>query len=67
MFFVEVKYRSSLAQGDGFEYIAYKKQKQMTFAARIWAQNYNWEGDYRLMAAAVSGPDCENIQIIEVD
>lgn len=67
IYFVEVKYRSSLAQGSGFEYVADQKQKQMTFGARVWTQNYDWTGDYRLMAAAVSGPDCENIEIIEID
>lgn len=66
MYFVEVKYRGQSGQGDGFEYIGPKKQRQMDFAARIWCQNFNFEGDYRLMAAAVSGTDCENIQIIEL-
>jgi Holliday junction resolvase-like predicted endonuclease len=63
---VEVKYRSSNAQGSGFEYVAYQKQKQITFAARVWCQAYNWTGDSRLMAAAVSGPNCEDIQIVEL-
>jgi len=39
----------------------------MNFAAAIWNQTFNWNGDCQLMAAAVSGPDCENIQIIELD
>jgi hypothetical protein len=38
----------------------------MNFAAEIYRQTYNWAGDYRLMAAAVSGADCEEIQIIEL-
>lgn len=67
IYFVEVKYRGSQAQGSGFEYIADQKQRQMTFAAQIWCQNYNFGGDYRLMAAAVSGADCEIIEIIELD
>jgi putative endonuclease len=67
VFFVEVKYRSGSAQGGGFDYIANQKLKRMTFAAEVWKQTYRWEDDYRLMAAAVSGPDCENIEIIEVD
>ncbi|HVS78731.1 MAG TPA: hypothetical protein VHD84_00365, partial [Candidatus Saccharimonadales bacterium] len=62
-----VKYRSGAAQGDGFEYIVGRKLQRMNFAANIWCQNYNWRGDYRLMAAAVSGFDCESIEITEVD
>jgi uncharacterized protein (TIGR00252 family) len=67
MYFVEVKYRSSAAQGNGFEYIVGQKLRRMNFAAEIWKQSYNWRGDYRLMAAAVSGHDCEKIEIIELD
>jgi Holliday junction resolvase-like predicted endonuclease len=67
IFFVEVKYRSSVAQGGGFEYITGQKLKRMNFAAEIWKQTFNWNGDYRLMAAAVSGLDCEDIEIIELD
>lgn len=67
VYFAEVKYRSAAAQGDGFEYIASQKLKRMNFAAQIWTQTYNWAGDYRLMAAAVSGLECENIQLIELD
>jgi putative endonuclease len=67
VFFVEVKFRSSTAQGDGFEYIGPQKLHRMNFAAQIWCQKFDWTGDYRLMAAAVSGLDCENISIIEVD
>jgi uncharacterized protein (TIGR00252 family) len=66
MFFIEVKYRASDFQGDGFEYITAKKLHKMNFAAELWKQTYKWTGDYRLMAAAVSGQDCENIQLIEI-
>lgn len=67
VYFVEVKYRSSQAQGGGFEYIASQKLKKMYFAAEIWKQTFSWSGDYRLMAAAVSGADCENIELAEVE
>jgi ribonuclease HII len=67
MYFVEVKYRRQAAQGDGLEYIGPQKLKRMNFAASVWCQNFNWDGDYRLMAAAVSGDNCENIQLIEID
>ena len=67
VYFVEVKYRGSLAQGSGFEYIAHQKLRRMHFGAQIWCQNYNWSGDYRLMAAAVSGADCQNIELVELE
>jgi Holliday junction resolvase-like predicted endonuclease len=67
IYFVEVKYRSSLSQGGGFEYIAAKKLKQMAFAAEVWKQNHNWYGDCRLMAAAVSGVNCEDIELVEIN
>lgn len=67
IYFIEVKYRGSQSQGDGFEYITDKKLKRMNFAAAIWKKQYDWDGDFRLMAAAVSGMNCEDIQIIELD
>lgn len=66
IYFVEVKYRSSRAQGSGLEYIANQKLRQMNFAAEVWRQHFNRSGDYRLMAAAVSGADCENIELVEI-
>jgi len=66
IYFVEVKYRSSTAQGGGFEYIADQKMRRMNFAAEVWRQGYNWNGDYRLMAAAVSGTDCQDIELVEL-
>lgn len=67
IYFVEVKYRRQAVQGDGFEYITDQKLRKMTFGAEIWKRHFNWSGDYRLMAAAVSGPDCRDIHIIELD
>lgn len=67
MYFVEVKYRAGQAQGDGFEYITSQKIHKMAFAAEIWKQSYGWDGDYRLMAAAVTGINCEDIALIELD
>lgn len=66
VYFVEVKYRRQAAQGDGFEYIGPQKMHRMNFAASLWCQNFNWDGDYRLMAAAVSGEDCQQIELIEI-
>ncbi len=64
MYFVEVKYRSNEFQGDGFDYITMAKLRQMQFAADIWVQQHNWQGEYVLSGAAVSGPDFE-IEFIE--
>lgn len=64
--FVEVKYRRQAAQGDGFEYITRQKLHKMNFAADIWRQHYDWNGDYRLMAAAVSGDSSQDIELIEI-
>ncbi len=66
VYFVEVKYRASIAQGAGFEYIGSQKLKKMRFAAEVWIQHFGLSGDYRLMAASVSGPNCEQIEIIEI-
>jgi Holliday junction resolvase-like predicted endonuclease len=66
IYFIEVKYRSSPAQGSGYDYITYHKLNRMDFAARIWVQQHGWDGDYRLMAAAVAGADCQAIDISEI-
>lgn len=58
IYFVEVKYRSSTAQGAGLEYITDKKLAQMHFAAEFWlAQHLQNSGDYRLAALEVTGQD----------
>lgn len=66
VYFVEVKYRGSTVQGEGFEYITPRKLKQIKFAAEIWNSENNWSGDYRLLAASVGGPSAESIEIIEI-
>jgi uncharacterized protein (TIGR00252 family) len=54
--FVEVKYRSSGAQGFGLEYITRGKLAQMHFAAELWlARNPKAAADYRLAALEVTG------------
>ena len=67
VYFVEVKYRSSNSQGDGFEYITGAKLRQMKFAAQLWVQQNDWLGDWRLLAAAVSGDNAEKIEFLEID
>jgi uncharacterized protein (TIGR00252 family) len=66
IYFVEVKYRSSLSQGSGFEYITPKKLNQMRFAAEIWIQQNSWENDYRLAAAELS-EEKGSIKIVELE
>ena len=45
VYFVEVKYRSNITHGEGFDYITAKKQQQMQFAAEVWTQTTGFEGD----------------------
>lgn len=66
IYFVEVKYRAEFTQGEGLEYITAKKLKQINFAAEVWTAEHNWSGDYRLLAASVSGPNAEHIELIEI-
>lgn len=62
--FVEVKYRSNMAQGSGFDYITPAKLRKMDLAARSWVEINGWSGEYVLSAAEVSGHDFE-IELIE--
>ena len=66
IYFVEVKYRASATQGSGFEHITSQKLNQIKFAARVWCQNNDWEGDYRLLGAEVTGLEFENINVLEL-
>ena len=67
IYFVEVKYRASAEQGTGLEYITPQKMSQIKFATQVWCQNNDWEGDYRLLGAEVSGLNFENIDLVEID
>jgi putative endonuclease len=53
--FVEVKYRATTRQGDGFDYITDAKLRHMIRAAEIWVAVHNWQGEYTLLAASVNG------------
>lgn len=59
IYFIEVKYRGSAAQGGGFDYINRQKLRKMDLAARSWVEMNGWEDEYTLGAAEVSGPDFE--------
>lgn len=64
IYFVEVKYRTTFSQGDGFEYITPTKLKQMAFAAELWTVQNTWRGEYVLSGASVSGANFD-IEFIE--
>lgn len=63
VYFCEVKYRAQARQGSGLDYITPKKLAQMRFAAELWVQTNEWQGEYQLCAIEVSGP---NFTITEV-
>ena len=63
--FVEVKYRASANYGHGLEYITAQKVRQMTFAARMWTQQYSWRGMTVLSALEVGGSDFAVTEFIE--
>ncbi len=66
VYFVEVKFRQSLNQGGGFDYIGPAKLSRMDFAAKVWCAHNNWDGDYQQLAAAVSGEQYQNIDLVEI-
>ena len=57
VYFCEVKYRQHVMQGSGLNYITPAKIRQMRFAAEIWLSSNGWEGECRLAAIEVAGPD----------
>jgi putative endonuclease len=63
--FVEVKYRSSSASGQGLEYITPRKLQQMHYAARRWLQLHKWYGASVLSAIEVSGPEFQVTGFVE--
>jgi putative endonuclease len=65
VYFVEVKFRASDRQGDGFDYITPQKLKHMQRAAALWVAVHNWQGEYELLAVSVSG-DTEVVEVREL-
>jgi uncharacterized protein (TIGR00252 family) len=55
IYFVEVKYRSTINSGDGLDAITAKKLEQMQFAAEMWVNSNKWMGEYQLVAISLSG------------
>jgi uncharacterized protein (TIGR00252 family) len=66
VFFVEVKYRAHSDWGDGLEVITNKKLQQMEFAAQMWIDQNNWDGDYRLAAVSVGDEPVKVLDFIEL-
>jgi uncharacterized protein (TIGR00252 family) len=67
VFFIEVKYRFDKSYGSGFDYITQHKLNQLKYATHFWLSQNNWDGDYRLIAAEVSGQNFEDINFTEID
>lgn len=65
VYFVEVKYRSGSAYGDGLAYITQRKINRLNFAAKLWLATNDWPGDWRLLAASV-GPKNKVEQLVEL-
>jgi uncharacterized protein (TIGR00252 family) len=55
VYFVEVKYRHTDAQGSGLDYVTPQKLRQMQFAAEFWVSEHDWSSDYNLSAVEVTG------------
>lgn len=65
LYFIEVKFRQSSRNGDGFDYITDKKLLHMHRAAELWVVSRDWQGEYVLLAAAVSGQG-DTVEIREI-
>lgn len=57
LYFCEVKYRRTLRQGSGLDYITASKLQKMRFAAEMWLSQNIWAGECRLCAIEVGGAD----------
>jgi Holliday junction resolvase-like predicted endonuclease len=57
IYFVEVKYRRTVNQGQGMDYITPSKLKRMQFAAEVWVQQHNWDEQYQLAVISVDADD----------
>lgn len=62
LYFVEVKYRSTGAQGKGYEYVTPKKLLQMQYAAQKYCAEQHYSGDFRLLVVSVDG---DSVRLID--
>lgn len=66
VYFTEVKYRKTDIQGGGLAAITAAKQRQMTFAAELFAVKYALKDSLRLAAMDVSGNPPKVISYLEL-
>jgi len=65
LYFVEVKYRASAAQGGGVAAVTSKKLQQMKFAAELYATKTKYVGALKLAAVAVNSRG--DIELVEIE
>jgi len=64
LYFIEIKYRRNLDQGNGFDYITSKKIQRMKLGAEMWLSKNYWPGEVTL--AALSANSDDNFEILEL-
>jgi putative endonuclease len=57
IYFVEVKYRKTDAQGGGLDYVTTTKLQRMRRGAQSWVMDSKYDGQYQLAAIEVAGRD----------
>ncbi|MFZ3009489.1 MAG: ribonuclease HII [Candidatus Microsaccharimonas sp.] len=67
VYFTEVKYRRSIAQGDGMAAITPAKLKQMKFAVEFFVSRHKLDVAMRLCVASVSGDNFTIDQFLELE
>jgi uncharacterized protein (TIGR00252 family) len=65
VYFCEVKYRQTNAQGGGLDYITPQKLQRMRFAAESWVHMHGWTGEFQLSAIEVSGQDFRITNVVK--
>jgi putative endonuclease len=65
VYLVEVKYRGSDGAGKGLDYITAAKIRQMSYAARRWVAESNWNGEYTLAAIELEGEKFQVMAFID--
>lgn len=63
IYFVEVKYRKNTSQGYAIDYVTDRKLKQMEFAAKMWVNEKDYQGEYAL---AVVGKDADVMELTKI-
>lgn len=53
VYFVEVKYRKTIEQGYGVDYVTPSKLKRMKFAADMWLAQSGWKGECQLAVVSI--------------